>query len=271
MWQAITNNEYMLSGMESPAVKSVPQHIDLFFSPAEITEEKLKGYKAVVVIDVLRTATTIAMALSNGARDVIPAASVSAATQLSSLLSRDDLLLCGERDGKMIDGFHIGNSPADYTRERVRGRRLVLGSTNGTPAIVKSSGAPFLVVCAWVNLPTVVDVLLKQKDRFPLAILCAGKNNRFAIEDAVCGGDLIEKLALRSKQELQLNDAARVSRLLKREYGGDIQALLRQCDHGKYLISIGMEPDLALCASSGVLPVVPVLADGKLVKWGAEG
>ncbi len=241
--------------------------IDLFFAPAEVTEERLKTYRMVIVVDVLRAATSITMALSNGARDILPVASVSAATSLATQLARVDLLLCGEREGRLIDGFHLGNSPADYTRERVRGKTLIFASTNGTPAIVKAAGAQNLLLCGFVNLPSLLEVLFEGGDPFPLAILCAGKSNRFAIEDAVCGGQLVEKISERVGGDLTLNDAARVSRLLLREYSGDILALLYACDHGRYLISIGMEGDLALCASSGVLPIVPVLEDGKLVKW----
>jgi len=241
--------------------------LDLFFTPAEISEEKLKTYKNVVVIDVLRTATSIAAALSNGARDILPAASISAATSLASHLDRDDVLLCGEREGRLIDGFHLGNSPADYSRERVRGRTLIFGSTNGTPAIVKASVASSVLLCGFVNLPSVLEVLFDAEEPFPMAVLCAGKQNRFCIEDAVAGGMLVERICSRTTNEPTLNDAARVSILLRREFGDDTLALLYSSDHGRYLISIGMEMDLPICASLGVLPVVPVLKDSKLMKW----
>jgi len=243
------------------------RQLDVFFSPTEIPEDRLKAYKSVVVVDVLRAATSIATALSNGARDVMPALSISAATSLASQLARDDILLCGEREGKMIDGFHLGNSPADYTRDRVRGRTLIFGSTNGTPAIIKAAGAGLVLVCGFVNLPSVLEILFDENDRFPMAILCAGKVNRFSIEDSACAGQLTELICQRSNNELQLNDAARIARMLHKEFGGDHLSLLFSSDHGRYLISLGMEADLPICAAYGVLPIVPVLRDGKLVKW----
>jgi 2-phosphosulfolactate phosphatase len=243
------------------------KQLDLFFSPTEITEERLRTYRSVVVVDVLRAATSITMALANGAREVMPVASISGATALAAQLDRDDILLCGEREGRLIDGFSLGNSPSDYSRERVRGKTLIFGSTNGTPAIVKATGAPTVLVCGFVNLPSVLEVLFEEGEPFPMAIVCAGKLNRFSIEDGVCSGQLIERICQRLGKDPQLNDAARVSRMLLKEYGGDILALLHSSDHGKYLISIGMEGDLAHCAAIGVLPVVPVLRDGKLVKW----
>ncbi len=241
--------------------------IDLFFSPAEVTEERLRTYRVAVVIDVLRSATSIALALANGARGVIPVSSISAATLLASQLARDDVLLCGERDGKLIDGFHLGNSPADYTRERVRGKTLIFGSSNGTPSVVKSSGSGAVFLCGFVNLPAVIDSMLHESELYPLAVLCSGKLNRFSIEDAVCGGQLIEQLKNRLDGEPNLNDAARSACLMAKDCGEDILGLLNNSDHGRYLVSIGMESDLADCAAIGVQQVVPVLNDGKLVKW----
>ncbi len=244
--------------------------IDVFFSPAEVTEERLRAYRITVVIDVLRSATSISTALSNGARGVIPVSSISGATSLASQLARDDILLCGERDGKLIDGFHLGNSPSDYTRERVRGKTLIFGSTNGTPSVVKASGSNTVFLCGFVNLSTVIEAILHESEFYPLAILCAGKQNRFSIEDAVCSGQLVERLSSRLESEPNLNDAARASRLMAREFGDDILSLLYNSDHGRYLVSIGMEADLPHCAATGVLPIVPVIKDGKLVKWEAS-
>lgn len=245
--------------------QAVEPTVDLFFSPAEVTEERLRVYRIVVVIDVLRTATSVCVALSNGARGIIPVSSISAATALASQLARDDILLCGEREGKLIDGFHMGNSPYDYSRERVRGKTLIFGSTNGTPAIVKASGAGSVFLCGFINLPEILEAILKEKEMFPLAILCAGKQNRFSVEDAVCGGQLVEMLCQRLGNEPILNDAGRISRLIARDYGNDILTMLHGSDHGRYLVSIGMEGDLPHCAAVGVLPVVPVLIDGKLM------
>ncbi len=240
--------------------------IDLFFSPAEVSEERLRAYRVVVVIDVLRTAASICVALSNGSRGIIPVGSISAATSLASQLARDDIMLCGEREGKLIDGFHLGNSPNDYTRDRVRGKTLIFGSTNGTPAVVKVAGAAAVFFCGFVNPPSVIEAILNEIEFYPLAILCAGKQNRFSVEDAVCAGQLVEKLSTRLENDPALNDAGRISRLIAHEFGNDNLSMLHNSDHGRYLVSIGLEGDLPHCAASGVLPIVPVLKDGKLFK-----
>jgi len=251
---------------EAGRLKSETKVIDLYFTPCEVSEERLKAYKTVVVVDVLRVGTTIPIALSNGAREVFPVTSIAVATSLAAQLGRDDILLCGEREGRLIDGFHIGNSPSDYTRERVRGRTLIFATTNGTPALVKAAGAPKVYLCGFINLPAVLGMMLNIDNQFPLAVLCAGKFNRFALEDAVCGGMLTKQIQERTDGQYEFNDGARSALMIAREFGNDIYTLLKNCDHGRYLIQIGMEDDLPRCAAQGVLPVAPVMKDGKLVK-----
>ncbi|MFN3821392.1 MAG: 2-phosphosulfolactate phosphatase [bacterium] len=240
--------------------------VDLFFHPYEGSEEEIKNYKIVVVVDVLRSGTSIPIALSNDAREIIPVADISHATELASQLERDYLLLCGEREGRMISGFHLGNSPSEYHRDRVRGKTLIFATTNATPALVRWSYAQTVYLCGLVNLPAVVQMVIKHLELFPLAVVCAGRDGRFALEDAVCGGVLIKEIENALTDQLYLNDAARAARLLAKEYGGDLYELLRMCDYGQYLITIGMEQDLNICASLGVLPVVPVMSDLKLIK-----
>ena len=120
--------------------------VDVFFTPHHLDEMGLRE-KRVVLIDVLRASTTIATALYNGAKEVIPVATVEAAMKIVGNLSGEVTLLGGERNGKMIDGFHLGNSPAEYTEQRVRGKSIVFTSTNGSQAFVKARYAKELVVC----------------------------------------------------------------------------------------------------------------------------
>ncbi len=239
--------------------------IDLFFTPAAVTNERLKGYTA-IVIDVLRAATSIATALDNGAKDVIPADASFNVVDIAGELHRDDLLLCGERDSRMVEGFHLGNSPSEFTREKVRGKTLVFGSTNGTPAVIRSSVAKHVFLCGFINLNAVIDAVLNTDDPFPLAIVCAGKQDAFALEDAFCAGLILERITKRLPYEFQLNDGASTALLLTPEYDRDVLAVLRHSEHGQYLIKIGFEDDLLICARDSVINVVPSLSEGKLTK-----
>jgi len=235
--------------------------IDLYFTPNEITEDRLKDHLAVVV-DVLRASTTICAALAAFAKEVVPAASIADAIQLASQLSRDSILLCGEREGKLIEGFDLGNSPFQYTSAVVKGKTLIFGSTNGSPTIVKTRQASRTLVSGFVNLGVVVHAL--SRIEMPISILCAGKLSQFAIEDAVCAGMILDEVKRRVGVELELNDAAMSAIVLAERYRDSIPDLVAQSHHGKYLAEIGMERDLPFCADLNRLPLLPTYSEGKI-------
>ncbi len=248
----------------NPTAKQAAARIQLYFTTGGVSDELLKGSRA-VVIDVLRTAASITEALDKGAKYVIPAPSVDAASNLIKQIPRDDVLLCGEHEAKPIDGFDLGNSPSEYTYKRVREKRLIYVSTNGSLALLKCAAAESVYLCGFINLNAVIDTLLKLKTPFPLIIVCSGNHNQFSLEDAVCGGVLINRIHRRIDQEFDLNDGARAAEKLAVEFGEDIPKLLNETGHGQYLKSIGFEDDLTLCAVDSAYSVVPVLRDGRLV------
>jgi len=131
--------------------------------------------------------------------------------------------------------------------------------------VVKAAGSREVFLCGFINLNQVVEAVLATEAPFPLTLLCAGSQSRFAIEDAVCGGLFIHRLRTRVEVNIQLNDAARAAILLARDLGDDIKSLLYGSDNGRCLVEIGMEGDLPVCAADSILPVVPTLRDGKLV------
>jgi len=235
--------------------------VDIFFTPYEVNEENFKNHVAVVV-DVLRASTTICAALSAGAKEIIPAESTSAAIQLAGNLSRDAILLCGEREGKLVEGFDLGNSPLQYTPALVRDRTLIFGSTNGSPAIVKTRLARYTLICSLVNLDAVVQALSETDE--PVVILCAGKIAQFAIEDAVCAGKVIHELQNRTGRDLELNDGASAALILFDRYRDLIPSVVMDSHHGRYLSEIGMQADLPFCSDLNRIPLLPVYHDGKI-------
>jgi len=234
--------------------------IDVYLTPDEIGEERLKDRTAVVV-DVLRASTTICAALSSGARAIIPADSIAAAIQLASLLSRSAVLLCGEREGKLIQGFDLANSPFEYTRAKVKGKTLIFGSTNGSPTIIRTRQARHTLICGFINMDTIVKAL--QEVAEPISILCSGKLGQFAIEDAVCAGLIVVELE-KSGIPLELNDGATAALNLALHHRGNVLEMVKSSNHGRYLAQIGMETDLPFCADLNRLPVLPVFHDGKI-------
>jgi 2-phosphosulfolactate phosphatase len=236
--------------------------IETLFTPSEITESAVKD-KTVAVIDVLRVCTTIAFAMSRGCERIIPVASVEAAMNLASSLEKKMTLLGGEREGKRIDGFDLGNSPLEYTTEVVKGKAVVLATTNGTKAITMSQGAKEILVTCFVNMASVIE-RAGGLEGDTLTVVCAGESGRFALEDAVCAGMLIERLGENSK--IELNDGAYAARCLYKQNENSIADLLKECEHGRYLDSLGFGKDLDICSRVDSLSILPVVKEGRIVK-----
>jgi 2-phosphosulfolactate phosphatase len=243
--------------------------IDVFFHGGAAGQSDLSG-RVVLVIDVLRASTTIATALHNGARAVVPFEGVDEATARARTLDRREVILAGERRMVTVPGFDLGNSPREFTGEVVAGKTILLTTTNGTAAMVAPQGAAEVVIGAFVNY-TAVLALLRGAARAgtSLSIVCAGSGGRFTLEDAVCAGRFVRGVSRRGIQP-ELGDAARVAAMIDRGIGGDVEAMLRACDHGRELIAAGYEADLAACAGVDTHPVVPVLRDRQLVPLAAR-
>jgi len=182
--------------------------IDLYLTPTELERASLED-RRLLVVDVLRSSTSIATALQNGASKIIPVETVEEATRLAQTLDPKSRLLCGERDGRKVGGFDLGNSPREYTRERVDGKTLVFASTNASPLMAGRLDGREQRVLGYVNLSAVAE--LSRFDAVDLAILCAGKSGLFSLEDAACAGALIRRLAPEG-DSIALHDAAEMAR-----------------------------------------------------------
>ena len=137
--------------------------VDVFYGASSLSSADVHG-RVAVVIDVLRASTTIAVALTNGARSIIPFDSAEEAITRSKSFERGEYKLAGERKNLMIPGFDLGNSPSDYTREAVEGRSILFTTTNGTGALVAVQGAREVLVGAFVNC-SVVSAMLRAAVR----------------------------------------------------------------------------------------------------------
>jgi 2-phosphosulfolactate phosphatase len=235
--------------------------VKLYFTPAPLTEAKVRG-KVTIVVDVLRASTTICTAIQNGCREIIPVGTVGDAAAIRANLDRDSVLVCGEREGLKIEGFDLGNSPAEYSEQIVRNKVLVFASTNGSRAILKCAPSAVTFVGGFVNLGAIVATAAKfDKD---VAIVCAGKQGNFSLEDTFCGGAIIERLLQAGNYDVS-NDAAQVALMLYKNQGQSVEAVIRQADHARYLIGLGFESDIATAAALDTINVVPVLSGNKIV------
>jgi 2-phosphosulfolactate phosphatase len=199
---------------------------------------------ACVVIDVIRATSTIVTALARGATGVQPVASVAEAEVLKE--QNRGALLAGERGGKPLPGFDLGNSPHEMTSGRVKGRRIILTTTNGTQALAACQGARAIVTASLLNLGAVAARLREMGP--PWLILCAGYEGQFGLDDAIVAGALAGALD---------QDHAMVS--LYHSVRNDLAAALLGSCAGQELRKIGMENDVPFCAQINLFPLVPTL------------
>src|SRR5260221_278323 len=206
--------------------------IDVVFGLQQLTPQDTQG-RVVAVIDVLRASTTIAVALTNGARAIIPTESPDDAVTRSKHLERGAYRLAGERRMLKMEGFDLGNSPLEHTREAVEGKTVILTTTNGTRALLAVQGARDVVVASYVNL-TAVSAMLRSALRggADISLVCAGQDRQFALEDAACAGRDVH-LGSRPLATLERNDAARAATLIDRKYGDNLMRLFNTAADGR--------------------------------------
>jgi len=217
-----------------------------------------------VVIDVLRASTTIVTALAHGASLVLPCRSLDEARAAAA--GRPGALLGGERGGVRIAGFDLGNSPAEYTAERVAGKVVVITTTNGTAALAACRDATEVLVGAVVNRGAVAATavrLAEERGCDAIHLVCAGTDGQVTEEDLLAAGAILEAAGPGGQLDATARDARDRFRSLAAAAGtglaGGITTAYRGSRGGRNLIALGMEADLALAAAIDSLAVVPRL------------
>jgi 2-phosphosulfolactate phosphatase len=231
--------------------------LDVLFTPAGLTLAEVQG-RTVFVIDILRATTSMCAALHHGAKAIIPVASTEEALRLVQTLGSEDVLLAGEKDCLRIEGFQLGNSPREMTEQAVRGKTLVLTTTNGTKALLASQGAAAAYpVCAG-NLTLAAERAREALEREGgMLVLCAGRGGAFSLDDAYTAGRLIAAALGSPKGRRNCNDAALASLDLVRRYGDNWERPLRRSSAGRELVRLGFAGDVAAAAQLDAYPVLP--------------
>jgi 2-phosphosulfolactate phosphatase len=207
----------------------------------------------VLVIDVLRASTSIVTALGHGCEAVVPVATPEEAR--ARLVASPGSLMAGERRGEPLEGFDLGNSPLEFTRERVGGRRVVMTTSNGTRALLAARGAPAIGVAAFVNLAAAAA--WAHAGGRDVMLLCSGERGARSLEDHVCAGLLAERL-LAVEPAARATPAAEAARAAAAPYGKDIARLAQDSSWARHLASRGRAADVAACLSLDTSTVVPV-------------
>ncbi len=217
--------------------------------------------KRVVVLDILRATSTIVTALNNGAAEVIPVQEYDEALNLVRSIGRNICLLGGERKGYKIEGFDMGNSPLEYTRERVEGKKVILCTTNGTKAIKAFQNAAEVMIGSYLNMNRLVDYL--SKDPQDLTIVCSGREGNLCLEDLACAG-MITRL-VSEELAVDLTDAAKVALFTAKQNSRvSLEKFISGTEHGRYLKEIGMGNDLKICTALNSSPILPRFQGGKI-------
>jgi 2-phosphosulfolactate phosphatase len=244
--------------------------LDVFMSPTEMVAADTQN-RVVAIIDVLRASTSIAVALDNGAKSVIPADSADEVITRSKQFERTQVRLAGERRMLAIPGFDMGNSPLEFTADAVSGCTVLISTTNGTRALLGVQGARDIVIASYVNL-SAVSAMLRTAARSDLdiSIVCAGTEGHFSLEDAACAGRYVHALTSGSSSPLVQNDAAQACALIDRKYGDNITKIFQDSSHGKALEEAGFGDDLVACAALDSHPVVAIYQERQITRLGPD-
>ena len=219
------------------------------------------NHAVVVIIDVLRATSTIATALYNGAKCVIPVDSVAKCIELGRQI---DGITAGERDGRIAEGLQHGNSPFEYPTEFIGGRTLVLTTTNGTKLLhmALERGAGQIITGSFPNLGSVCRYLVSQN--LPVVLGCAAWKDKVNIEDLLFAGAVINQV----KDHFDINcDSSRIAETLYDNAKDDLYEFVsaKQATHYQRLMNFGLEKDIRYCLTPDVASVLPIYENGKLI------
>lgn len=234
--------------------------VDIIGSAGEVSAERVRG-RSVSVIDVFRATSVIVTAIGNGAREIIPRTGIEESFRLRDELvaahaeggDPGPVLLGGERNTEIVEGFDLDNSPLRYTPGAVRDATIVLSTTNGTRAVnsVRQGEAAEIYIAALLNADAVAR-RLGESGR-DVALVCSGRDDRFTIEDALCGGMMARYL---ERYGYKLTDMAWWCADMYRRYEDDLQSALDHCEH-YHRIRERWADDIAWCLQRNVTEVAP--------------
>jgi 2-phosphosulfolactate phosphatase len=231
--------------------------LETCFSPALYKPDE-HDKSIVVVIDILRASSAICTAFANGATAIIPVAGIAEAKDYKSR----GYLVAAERDGFVLDFADFGNSPFNFTRERVEGKTIVYSTTNGTGIIKMASSSYCIVIGSFLNSVALTKWLIDQnKD---VLLFCAGWKNRFNIEDTVCAGSIAEEL-MNSGSYSTICDSTLAAMDLWSLARLDLPGYIEKAAQRTRLRDKKLDDCIGFCLKTEYTDKIPVLKNGILV------
>jgi 2-phosphosulfolactate phosphatase len=216
--------------------------------------------RSVVVLDILRATSVIVQALAQGAKEFIPVRMVEEAFDVKRKFPPGTTFLGGEKDTRPIEGFDLGNSPREYVTEKIRDKRIILRTTNGSQAFHLVSSARKVMVGSFFN----VEATAGRCVEFGLNVLIfpSGDEGTFSLEDTVCGGMIIDRILKIKGKEVTLTDASNAALILFKRFENNLVEVFHLSHHGNKLISLGKGEDLPYCAQTDIISMVPIFKNG---------
>jgi 2-phosphosulfolactate phosphatase len=241
--------------------------VDVFATVQAVPAGQLPG-RVAVAIDVLRATTTAVTALINGAAGIVPAGDPEEALTLAAKLAPGSYVLGGERGSLRLPGFHLGNSPGEYAPAVVADRQVILTTTNGT-ATIRLAGRAQAAAAACLLNGRAVGAWAAMTG-LDLAILCAGTQGEFSLEDAICAGQVVDAFVEAHGECGDLSDLALGARELFLDARHRLLDFLQQTRHGRRLTALGFRADLEYAARADSSHLVSLLEEGVLRKATAD-
>jgi|SRR5436190_14285452 len=217
----------------------------------------------VVVIDVLRATSAMVAAFEHGVDRIIPVSTIEEARQY---IGRPGFIAAAERDGKVVEGFAYGNSPLAYVDQDLRGKTIVMTTTNGTKAINLVDGDRKLVIGSFLNLTALSDWLVQQNEN--VLLLCSGWKDKFNLEDSVFAGAVMERLLASGKFGLE-EDSSIAAKYMYMAARDNFMSILKAAPRRRRIEQLQMLPDVKYCLTPDQSRVIPMLKDGELVRMPA--
>lgn len=223
--------------------------IDVCLSPDLMHLYKVQDL-TVVVVDILRATSCMTTAFAHAIHSITPFAKLPECLALKA----DGYLTAGERDGKKVDGFDLGNSPFEYMDPKLTGKKIAFTTTNGTQAIAKSIGAKNIIIGSFLNLSAVVKYLREVPT--DILIVCSGWKGKVNLEDTIYAGALVENL----KNDFESAcDAPIMAQRLYQQARPDLKEYLKDSSHIKRLERLNIYKDIEFCLTEDMYNIVPAI------------
>lgn len=228
--------------------------IDVCLSPELMHLYQVQD-KTVVVVDILRATSCMTTAFAHGIDSITPFAKL----EDCLAMKQRGYFTAGERDGKKVEGFDLGNSPFEYMDEKLRGKKIAFTTTNGTQAIAKSEKAREVIIGSFLNLTAVCEYLRKGDNN--VLVVCAGWKGKVNLEDTLFAGAVVDILGDHIEPDC---DAPLAAQHLYGLAKGDLNKFLKNSSHVKRLARLNIHKDIQFCLTTDQYSIVPVLRNGVL-------